>query len=217
VFYSEYQAERTQIDDANIPPLLTAFKNDSISKGVQLGVTGQINSALNYNILAGKTAVDISRNIRLHIENSQQPPYFVDRQTQNETNDLYLVDLTYQGERLHLKLSASEQLMATGNGVQLATQQWQISGNRQLTQLQSLSVSMTYNEQSEIDRQPGESKPFDRQYSQAGITYNYKFSRFWIASLSTTYLNQIYDNSPDHAEAYGGAISLRYTPTYIVW
>lgn len=217
LYYGEYDSERVNLDQSNIPPVMIKADNGSETAGAQMGFFGKLNHHISYNLLAGASKIRAYQSVNYFLRDEDQVPYFHSRVSDENYNNIFAGTLTYVGERSQINLRADKQLRASGNGFQFDTRQLQFGGSYRLTQFWSLNGTLTYGEQEAVESGVATNERFNRHFNQADLSLSKRFSEHWTASVSTYYNSQKYEINPDTAEAVTGIVQLRYSPDKLAW
>ena len=187
-----------------------AIKTDSSSAGVELGFDYNLTGRIDAQLLTGWVWVD-SRYDATPSESAESPE-------DNRDNAPMLTGaLVYSGERYQLTANVQSSPAPSGDGYLQYRQEILLGYDYDLNEYAKLSIGLLAGQSEAVDNRIDQ----NRDYAQASVGLEYRFSTSWSMAASYVYSFQNQDGSEDQASGNASSnavyVNLVYTPVKTIW
>lgn len=178
--------------------------------GLQLGFDYKVTGRIDAQLLTGWVWVETSYDAG--------PPQSAEPPEDNRDNAPMLTgSLDYSGERYQLTANVQSSPAPSGDGSLQYRQEISLGYSYDLNEAASLAIGLLAGQSEAVDNRIND----NRDYAQASVGLEHRFSTSWSVAASYVYSFQNQDRSEDQASGNASSnavyVNLVYKPTKIVW
>jgi hypothetical protein len=218
---SEYEPEE------RLATFGTTYKAESTSYGAQIGGEYGFTENWSINALVGSTKTD-QKYIITDPQGACTNPQLAffgltpglctieDFESDNLVTD---ISTQWSNERNELSLAYSVQNQPSSQGYEVEYERYTMSWKNRLTEKSDIRLALTYGVNEAVDTSVSSIDPlnFDRDFSDATVSYYYRATQKWWLNATYNYTWQDTGVAINDAEANRILIGISYRPTQSVW